>query len=311
LSHSHRDYGSALLSAIDDLTNMLLAGPPTIKDRLRDFLTRFGVVIAFAVFTFFFGAWGEYRDRRKRWQYTESRSKLNGFEKEKARLMQRDYKTSACPICLEIFDCGEDQNIDSKQADGPRTFLSGALKRVDSYGIPLYGSDRKKIKLLRCGHIFCECCWKGWVHSGFGNPCICPVCHQDVGKTSKNSKKRCRRPASFSRSAVSLNEGEVSESYGIAPTNLHHPSYDAVSGGISPNMATRRGVNPLPEFTTSESDGSGTIAPSFWQVSSRLFGGISLGTSDDQESNTSFPSGETQSLLQNIGEVESNGSTSA
>jgi hypothetical protein len=67
---------------------------------------------------------------------------------------------------------------------------NGDMKRIDSFGIPIHGMDRKKIKLLRCGHIFCESCWKGWVHSGNGNPCICPVCRQDVGKTSKNKRRR-------------------------------------------------------------------------------------------------------------------------
>jgi hypothetical protein len=52
----HRDYGNALLQAIKDLSNMLEAGPPTLSDRLHDFLSRFGVVIVFAICTFFFGA---------------------------------------------------------------------------------------------------------------------------------------------------------------------------------------------------------------------------------------------------------------
>ena len=102
----HRDYGRAVLTAIDDLGAMLAAGPPTVQDRLHDFLARFGVVIVFALFTFFFGAWGEYRDRRKRWQYAESRSKLNPLEREKARRLQRDFRTTSCPICLDSFDCG-------------------------------------------------------------------------------------------------------------------------------------------------------------------------------------------------------------
>ena len=77
------------------------------------------------------------------------------------------------------------------------------MTRVDSYGIPLNGADRKKIKILRCGHIFCESCWKGWVHSGHGNPCICPVCRQDVGKSSSKSKRRKeqRRAARRARAA--------------------------------------------------------------------------------------------------------------
>jgi TPM domain len=52
----HRDYGNALLRAIEALSHMLEAGPPTLSDRLHDFASRFGLVICFALFTFFFGA---------------------------------------------------------------------------------------------------------------------------------------------------------------------------------------------------------------------------------------------------------------
>ncbi len=301
-----RDYGSALLSAIDDLTNMLLAGPPTLKDRLRDFLARFGVVIAFAVFTFFFGAWGEYRDRRKRWQYAESRSKLTGVEEEKARLLQKDFNTSACPICLESFDFGEDLKMENKPADGHRTFLAGALRRVDGYGIPVHGSDGKKIKLLRCGHIFCECCWKGWVHSGYGNPCICPVCRQDVGKTSK---KRNRRSGSSSQSAATPLERGVSESRGVARTSLNHPRYDSMSNHQDPSMAADRGGTDLFDSAADRLDSDGTSTSSFWQASTRLLGRIAFGSSSDRESNVSVATGETQALLQNVAELESGDSS--
>lgn len=52
----HQAYGTSVVTAIHDLTNMLLAGPPSFSDRFHDFVTRFGVVIAFAAFTFVFGA---------------------------------------------------------------------------------------------------------------------------------------------------------------------------------------------------------------------------------------------------------------
>jgi hypothetical protein len=52
----HRDYGNALLRAITDLEILISAGPPTLSDRLHDFIARFGVVIIFAIFTFLFGA---------------------------------------------------------------------------------------------------------------------------------------------------------------------------------------------------------------------------------------------------------------
>lgn len=193
----HRDYGNALLRSIEYLSAMLEAGPPTMADRIHDFISRFGVVIAFAMFTFFFGAWGEYRDRRKRWQYAESRSKLSGVEKEKARLLQKKYKTRSCPICLEPFDGPdlEQQGIDVLECEttplrGQGSVCeddvkkpAGSMRRVDSYGIPLAGCDGRKIKMLRCGHIFCATCWQTFAHSpACGNPCICPVCRQDVGK---------------------------------------------------------------------------------------------------------------------------------
>ena len=217
-----RDYGNALLNAIRDLSDMLEAGPPTLSDRLHDFIARFGVVIAFAAFTFFFGAWGEYRDRRKRWQYAEQRSKLSSVEREKARQLQKEYKNRSCPICLEVFPCDNEDDLlwnspvpegktdhtagdkscdatenirsnDSPDSDlGKPTEGTSLLKRVDTYGIPLHGADGKKIKMLRCGHIFCETCWESWVHSGCGNPCNCPMCRQDVGK---NPRKRGHRAA--------------------------------------------------------------------------------------------------------------------
>lgn len=59
--------------------------------------------------------------------------------------------------------------------------------RIDSYGIPLIGTDDKPIKLLRCGHIFDTTCWQMWVDSGQGNVLICPVCRQDVGASKRES----------------------------------------------------------------------------------------------------------------------------
>ena len=212
----HRDYAHALLTAIDEISAMLRGGPPSMADRFHDFMARFGIVIAFAMFTFIFGAWGEFRERRKRWQYAESRSKLTPVEREKARLLQREFKSQSCPICLEKFDYGEDLFLGDETRQLPEmTVLENedkpsSLKRVDSFGIPLCGGDRKTIKLLRCGHIFCESCWKGWIHSGYGNPCICPVCRQDIGKSSKNRRRR-------------RNETQSSEDYDRTPLISNTP----------------------------------------------------------------------------------------
>jgi hypothetical protein len=219
-----RDYGTAILRAIDDLALMLEAGPPTMSDRLHDFVSRFGVVAAFALFTFFFGAWGEYRDRRKRWRYAETRSRLSGVDKEKARQLQQNYHTMSCPICLENFD---DAPWDAKGEASPGggdniSSQSGStMKRVDSYGIPVLGNDGRPLKMLRCGHIFDDSCWTTWVNSGYGNPCICPVCRQDVGKSAPSRRSRS--------STVNNNDSTATAVAALnRDSGLIHPSYDTI-----------------------------------------------------------------------------------
>eukprot|EP00934_Nitzschia_sp_Nitz4_P003566 Nitzschia sp. Nitz4//scaffold63_size106090//90208//91593//NITZ4_004411-RA/size106090-processed-gene-0.134-mRNA-1//1//CDS//3329556038//3556//frame0 len=202
-----QSYGPAIMTALQQIHVMLMAGPPTLTDRLHDFLARFGVVIAFAVFTFVFGAWGEYRDRRKRWQYAENKSKLNEVDFEKARLLQKDFGTQACPICLENFS-----------------------KETDSMGLPLHGGDGKKVKMLRCGHIFCEACWKGWVHSGQGNPCICPVCRQDIGKSRMKRRTRRSTPTvvTSNSDASDSQEGNMATNASNETATAQHRTYNTV-----------------------------------------------------------------------------------
>jgi len=167
-------YAAAVAAAIAELRVLQASGPPTLQERISDFCSRFGLVIGFATFTFVIGAWGEYRDRKKRWQYAESRSQLSNMERDKAVMLQAEYQTKACPICLE--------NLKTKTE----------TVRGESYTMPAIGVDGKKVKLLRCGHVFCESCWKSYVHSGCGNPCSCPMCRQDVGK-SPRKRRRSRR----------------------------------------------------------------------------------------------------------------------
>eukprot|EP00531_Pseudo-nitzschia_arenysensis_P006754 CAMPEP_0116131236 /NCGR_PEP_ID=MMETSP0329-20121206/8901_1 /TAXON_ID=697910 /ORGANISM="Pseudo-nitzschia arenysensis, Strain B593" /LENGTH=836 /DNA_ID=CAMNT_0003625659 /DNA_START=144 /DNA_END=2654 /DNA_ORIENTATION=- len=273
-----RDYGRAILTAIDDLSEMLEAGPPTMQDRIHDFLARFGVVIAFALFTFLFGAWGECRDRRKRWQYAEARSKLNAVEREKARLKQKQFQTKSCPICLESFS-GFDDDDDRTQATNVESCgdasssekkplcqrSSGGMVRVDSYGIPLNGADDKKIKFLRCGHIFCESCWRNWVHSGYGNPCICPVCRQDVGKSSGKKKRRkeqrrAARRALRQASTSSQASGDASVSLGSTSEGLGDYTFPTY-GSLAPRNVDTRLSSPDVALSTNQglnSQNSGT-----------------------------------------------------
>lgn len=191
--------GDALSVAIDDLETLLRAGSPTVKDRMNDFFSRFGVVLAFAFFTFLFATYGECQDRRKRVFLAERRSRMSASEREKARSLQKEFQTKCCPICLEQFGSSS-INIDNQ--DGYADTLSPRkgsapknkeqqqkMKRVDSLGIPLHGNDEKPIKFLRCGHIFDETCWKMWVDSGHGNAMLCPVCRTDVGRVKKGSTR--------------------------------------------------------------------------------------------------------------------------
>jgi len=157
------NYADALLSAINEISAMLESGPPTASERAHDFITRFGFVIAFSMLTFILALGGEYRDRRSRLSDAENRSRLNSIELEKAKLLQFEFKAIECPICLEPFI-----NEGSK--------LVGA----DKYGIPIYGSDGLKIKILRCGHIFDLSCWRAWIDADYSNANKCPVCRQDV-----------------------------------------------------------------------------------------------------------------------------------
>eukprot|EP00547_Thalassionema_nitzschioides_P005430 CAMPEP_0194203588 /NCGR_PEP_ID=MMETSP0156-20130528/3308_1 /TAXON_ID=33649 /ORGANISM="Thalassionema nitzschioides, Strain L26-B" /LENGTH=611 /DNA_ID=CAMNT_0038929363 /DNA_START=128 /DNA_END=1963 /DNA_ORIENTATION=+ len=198
-----RAYGPAILNSIQDISLMLEAGPPTISDRAHDFISRFGIVIGFAIFTFVFGIWGEYRDRRKRWLYAESQSQLTKEDKEKARQLQSQFHTRTCPICLETFE-----NFDKIISSSTSSLVSlqedskEGMKRVDSFGIPVKGNDGRPVKMLRCGHIFDETCWKLWIDSGHGNPLICPVCRQDVGKPSEAKGSVSHRLPSYETVAV-------------------------------------------------------------------------------------------------------------
>lgn len=69
---------------------------------------------------------------------------LTDAERRKALELQKQFQDKECPICLQDF-----------------------------------GVARKK--LLRCGHVFDESCWREWVSSSRGRRCDqCPVCRDTV-----------------------------------------------------------------------------------------------------------------------------------
>lgn len=185
-------------------------------------------------------------------------------------MLQREYHSMCCPICLSDFEYGDDKQEQPFDQDTVRSISSlsakaedetaekesekealtdSSSKRVDKFGIPVRGADGKRIKLLRCGHIFCETCWRQWVHSGCGNPCNCPVCRQDVGKTPS---KRSSSSSSVRRSLRSNRPdqgGQISNE-----TVLSHPTYDTVSRARADAQSTTR----LLESNSSQETGERT-----------------------------------------------------
>jgi hypothetical protein len=124
------------------------------------------------------------------------------------------------------------------------------LKRVDSFGIPLIGTDKLPIKLLRCGHIFDTTCWKIWVDSGQGNPWVCPVCRQDVGRVKRHmTNPSAPGRTTFAETTVrndGISRQEVEErpisfarvppvtpSMLLLPVGHTHPSYSSIQTLVS------------------------------------------------------------------------------
>ena len=127
-------------------------------------------------------------------------------------------------------------------------------KRIDSYGIPLLGTDDKPIKLLRCGHIFDMTCWQMWVDSGQGNVLICPVCRQDVGASKRESSTSHRRGYTVrygGRGTVSADEfGRAEEGRNSEQSTLFARIIANTSGPsmlLRPvNNTTRQNYNAIP-----------------------------------------------------------------
>lgn len=237
-----RQIGDAILIAIEDLTSLLIDGPPSFRDRVNDFLQRFGIVLLFTIFTFTFATLGECRESRRRIFFADRRSRMNPTERENARLLQKVFRTMSCPICLEPFEPDITTTIDMDQSLEKHRQKS---KRIDSYGIPLIGTDDKPIKLLRCGHIFDMTCWQMWVDSGQGNVLICPVCRQDVGASKRESR--------HSRGAVGVDDiiiGRAEEGRHSEQSSLFTRLIANASGPsmlLRPvNNTTRQNYNAIP-----------------------------------------------------------------
>jgi Prokaryotic RING finger family 4 len=177
-----------------------------------------------------------------------------------------EFRTRCCPICLENYDYGDsvpNDTDDQEEYSIPTAMgkpipstnslisLLGDPRKgvVDEYGIPRRGADGRKIKLLRCGHMFCETCWRSWVHStACGSPCSCPVCRQDVGKTLSRNRRTQSVPAiatttssEHSQSDLNPTSNDGIESSATRTTmSRNTQSYDSFADHNRPTTSTAR-----------------------------------------------------------------------
>lgn len=166
------------------------------------------------------------------------------------------------------------------------------LKRVDSFGVPLIGTDNKPIKMLRCGHIFDSTCWKIWVDSGQGNPWVCPVCRQDVGRVKRRRPDENTRNNPTGTAAglrdVDTRQHEVEDmprlsfarvptpSMLLLPVGHTHPAYSSVqslaSFGGTPfapfSHPPLRRLYPRPQMTQIDEEMPTEETPLFAQAQS-------------------------------------------
>jgi hypothetical protein len=223
-----QNLGEAIVQAIEDLRIFIEMGPPTMTDKIGNFLKRFGVVVGFSLFAFTCAFGSEYGDRLRRWHVIEKRSKLSPRDKIRAMSLQEEYHCTGCPICLEEFpiNSSKSHNLEENSTAGT----------TQDYGelVPLRGSDGLPLKLLHCGHAFDYTCWKCWVDRGHGDPFKCPVCRQDIGKKFSNASKREYRP----NSTTSLNSRFSS-----------HPDYESVAiGWYQSGRLHRQGSHSSPHL---------------------------------------------------------------
>ena len=113
--------------------------------------------------------------------------------------------------------------------------------------------------LLPLNSIFSRSCWKTFAHSGCGNPCICPVCRQDVGKPPrKRSETSTTRQQSNVDSPTRDLEDDAASSHASSPTD---------STPLSPST----GENNTQDSVTISNGGSQVV---FMQVERNPWEGI-------------------------------------
>ena len=168
---------------LSDFEDDIVLGPPCLKEKSQDFVRRYGLVTLLAASMFLFGVWSESNERYNKRQIFDLKSLMSPPELHKARMLQKGFDDKYCPICLNGFKQPTGNKNDFCDSSTYNDDCSIESELVAS--IPTIGSDGKPIKLLRCGHTFDQTCWKHWINSGRGDISKCPICRQDVARTSR------------------------------------------------------------------------------------------------------------------------------
>ena len=162
-----KQYEAAISHCINALDQYLADGAPTWMETFKD--ASVGIMIVLSVASIV-GCMVHQQNKEDR-EYQRVASQLSELDRSRALALQGKFQARSCPICLEDFKACTENNTKTDSD-------SGATKAETTE--EFQGSDGLPLKLLRCGHVFDETCWKDWSKSGSGNGSKCPICKQSV-----------------------------------------------------------------------------------------------------------------------------------
>jgi len=164
---------NAIEKGLYSVIDILKKGPETRWEKIATFISMYleylvyvGGLLVVVISVFW--------EKRRVREYAEVHSQLSRLDRDQALSLQGAYQCTSCPICLEDFE-GVGETADAEGENGDES--SSAAEPF----VPTHGCDGLPIKLLRCGHVFGETCWKEYLATGHGDIRVCPICKQDVG----------------------------------------------------------------------------------------------------------------------------------
>lgn len=153
-----QQYGLAILEGLREIDYWINQGPVSSSEEGKDW---FPVLVIVVFFSSFFGLafWASRKQKLERESYARVQYHLNELDQQQAQARQGHYQTTSCPICLEDFHS------------------------------TTVGSDGLPVRLLRCGHVFDETCWRDWTTSARGSfGTSCPICREPVDQSSERQE---------------------------------------------------------------------------------------------------------------------------